>query len=317
MSAAGSTELVKSNGAPPAVGAQPTGQIMPVYFQGFEGTAVAPFPDEARAVLAERVDPRDVEIRPDGIVYMSGVWYRRQLTRAFGAGAWSIVPRGPARTMGDLIVYHGALIILGRFVAEAVGECATRFGMTYASALEGARTDCLTRCCKDLGLATELWDKTWREAWVRDCAFQDGVDSKGKPKWKKRDGSEHQQAPLFKAAGGEAAKAEHPKADTATETDRAPSAASPAKDTAAIAPVGDNGEAATDEQKTAIAALLKTHGWKKQATVVWLKATFDQASLGALTREQADTAHALLCAYGKPVYDSILKSFAAAGKVRS
>lgn len=200
------TELVQSNGSAPAASlAKPLSQE-PQLFAGFEGAAMAPFDDKAREVLGAPVDPRDVEIRPDGIVYMSGVWYRRQLIRAFGAGSWALLPRSQPRAMGDIIIYHGALVVLGRFVAEAFGECATRGGMTYASALEGARTDCLSRCCKDLGMATELWDKTWIAAWKRDCAHGGGKD------WKKNDGSEHVQAPLFTPPGPQAAAKEEAKA---------------------------------------------------------------------------------------------------------
>ena len=96
---------------------------LPQFFRGFEGAAIEPFPDAARKVLAEPPDPRDVEIKPDGIVFLPGVAYRRILTRAFGAGGWSILPRSPARVMDNIVVYHGALVCLGRFVAEAVGEC--------------------------------------------------------------------------------------------------------------------------------------------------------------------------------------------------
>jgi len=137
----------------------------PQFARGFEGMATEPFPEAARRVLAESVNPRDVEIKPDGIVFLPGVAYRRILTRAFGAGGWALAPRSPSRVMGNIVVYHGALFCLGRFVAEAVGECFYREGnsnMSYASCVEGAKTDALSRCCKDLGVATEMWDANWR-----------------------------------------------------------------------------------------------------------------------------------------------------------
>src|SRR5262245_65607405 len=167
--AAAETTALAPAEAPPAASGGPQ------YARGFEGMAVQPFPEEARRVLAEAVDPRDVEIKPDGIVFLPGVAYRRILTRAFGAGGWAIAPRSPARYMKDnnIVVYHGALFVLGRFVAEAVGECFYRDNnpnMSYASCVEGAKTDALSRCCKDLGMATELWDATWREAWKKQHA---------------------------------------------------------------------------------------------------------------------------------------------------
>src|SRR5678816_3824301 len=135
-----------------------------------DGMAMEPFPEAARRILAEPVNPHDVEIKPDGIVFLPGVAYRRILTRAFGAGGWAIAPRSPARYMKDnnIVAYHGALYCLGRFVAEAVGECFYRDNnpnMSYASCVEGAKTDALGRCCKDLGIGTEMWDANWREQW--------------------------------------------------------------------------------------------------------------------------------------------------------
>jgi len=140
--------------------------FVPQYAAGFDGASMSPFPEKAIAVLGESVNEEEVELRDDGIVFMPGVWYRRQLFRAFGPGAWALLPRGPERTDGQTVLYKGGLYVLGRFVSEAVGECEKRWGMSYASALEGARTDCLSRCCKDLGMAAELWDKAWRDSWL-------------------------------------------------------------------------------------------------------------------------------------------------------
>src|SRR6185503_9562212 len=81
----------------PAATAAPT----PQYVQGFEGIAQQPFPSEAATVLADKVNPDEVEIKPDGIVFLPGVAYRRILTRAFGAGAWALAPRSPVRSKPD------------------------------------------------------------------------------------------------------------------------------------------------------------------------------------------------------------------------
>ena len=157
MTVATSTELVPANGAAPP---------QPQFMTTFEGAGVAPFPEQVRAVLAKPVDPDVVEIKPDGIPYVPGVEWRRALTRAFGVGGWAIVPRTPSRIMGNIVTYHGALVCLGRFVAEAVGEAQYRPNnpnSSYATALEGAKTDAVGRCCKDLTLYSELWNPPWLE----------------------------------------------------------------------------------------------------------------------------------------------------------
>jgi ribonuclease HI len=275
MSTAETTDLVpRVDEAPPR----------PQYMVGFEGMASEPFPKAAREVLAEPPPPEAVEIKPNGIVFVPGVYYRRQLTRAFGAGGWALAPRSPARVMGNIITYHGALFCLGRFVAEAVGECAYRANndqMSYASALEGAKTDALSRCCKDLGLATQLWDKAWRDQWMADYA-EKGSDGK----WRARDGRPVQDIDLMSGAGGVA-----PKGPAPSVTASAP-VATPAPATVVAPP--DAGEAATDVQKAAIRAAVKALKWKGSYAKIWLRDATGVDSVEALSIVQADTALAAL-----------------------
>lgn len=62
-----------------------------------------------------------------------------------------------------------------RFVAQAQGENNFFSDEQLPSAVEGCKSNALMRCCKDLGIASELWDpayvrwymKTWAvEQWV-------------------------------------------------------------------------------------------------------------------------------------------------------
>lgn len=233
----------------------PDGEVVPApkYMTGFDGMATEALPEAARKVLAEPVPPEAVEIKPDGIVFMPGVYYRRQLTRAFGAGGWALAPRGPARVMGDVVVYPGALYCLGRFVSEAVGECTYRqnSNMSYASCVEGAKTDALSRCCKDLGMATELWDAAWRDRWKAEYAEQYNGQKYDKRKggyvdatlWRLRSGRPVQDIDLMAGAGGVAPKASAP----------------PATPSASAA--SDTGEPASDIDKAEIRASVKRLGW--------------------------------------------------------
>ena len=165
------------------------------YQRGYGGIAVAPFPKEAIEVLRRPFDPDLVEIKPDGICYMPGVFYRSVLNEAFGPGAWAIAPRGPARRVpkggGELVIFHGVLIILGRFVSEKIGGCMyfpSNRGMTYADAYEGAITECLSRCCKEIVPSVEvLWRKGWREEWTAKYAEQYFDQREGKNQWRRKD----------------------------------------------------------------------------------------------------------------------------------
>ena len=60
----------------------------------------------------------------------------------------------------QLITREYALYCLGRFVAQAMGEHTfhSKSNLNYGKACESAKSNALTRCCKDLGVASELWD---------------------------------------------------------------------------------------------------------------------------------------------------------------
>lgn len=167
----------------------------------FVGIASAPFDEKTALILTGPVDENLVRIRPDGLIYLPGVQYRRILNRAFGVGAWAMRPLDTRVIGGDkIVVYTGALYVNSRFVAQAAGEHhyqASNGNASYATSLESAKTDCLTRCCKDLGIATELWDTDWIEEWKTRHAvgvwcenIGKGNKEEGKVKklWRKIDG---------------------------------------------------------------------------------------------------------------------------------
>ena len=163
----------------------------------YVGIAAAPFSPEAADVLLGAVAEDDVEIRPDGLIYLPEIKYRRILNRAFGPGAWSLLPMEITVSPQDnMLYYKGALFVLGRFVSEAIGEqqyFPDNDRMSYATAAESAKSNCLMRCCKDLGIASELWDPTFVRNWVTRNATEAwcvnvGTRDRGKKKkmWRKK-----------------------------------------------------------------------------------------------------------------------------------
>lgn len=164
--------------------------------------ASQPFPEKSQEVLREPVSPLDVEIRPDGIVYLPHIKYRERLNRAFGAGAWGLVPmREPvihddADRYGNqkkVMVQTYALFILGRFVSSGTGQHRYEVGsnMLGGDIIESVKSDALGRCCKDIGIASELWDETFRQQWKKDqatCVWVSPKYSKGqKLQWRRKD----------------------------------------------------------------------------------------------------------------------------------
>lgn len=57
-----------------------------------------------------------------------------------------------------------------RLVSVARGEQAYFSPETIPTAAEGCKSNALMRCCKDLGVASELWDPRWIGKFLKDCA---------------------------------------------------------------------------------------------------------------------------------------------------
>lgn len=171
----------------PAVSQIPEGSIEATpYF----GVASQPVSQTAGKILMGPIDPNDVEIRPDGILYLPEIKYRRILNLAFGPGGWALIPRSGIDMHNQTMSREFALVVGGRFISEARGECdyhESNDQMSYASVVEGVKSSALVRCCKDLGIASELWDPSFIEAWIEKFAVQVWRHEVKKPNWRRKD----------------------------------------------------------------------------------------------------------------------------------
>lgn len=132
----------------------------------FPEASVQPFPDQIAAILGEGVREEEVEIKPDGSVYLPEVKYRKILTRAFGVGGWAMIPRSPHTLSGNVLSREYALVCAGRYVSQARGHAQINgTHQSPANLTESVRSNALMRCCKDLGVASELWDGTFASQW--------------------------------------------------------------------------------------------------------------------------------------------------------
>lgn len=155
----------------------------------FHGIGTAPFAREIADILLAPIENDDIEIKPDGLIYLPEIKYRRILNRAFGPGGWGLVPRTETAVSLKQITREYGLICHGRYVSVARGE-QDYFGgeEKIATALEGCKSNALMRCCKDLGIASELWDPNFIRKWkakYADEVFGEHVVTKKKKKlWK-------------------------------------------------------------------------------------------------------------------------------------
>lgn len=155
----------------------------------FHGIGTAPFPKDVADVLLAPIANEDIEIKPDGLLYLPEIKYRRILNRAFGPGGWGLVPRTESLVTTKLITREYALICHGRLVSVARGE-QDYFGgdEKIPTALEGCKSNALMRCCKDLGIASELWDpsfiRKWKSKYADEIFAEHVVTKKKKKLWK-------------------------------------------------------------------------------------------------------------------------------------
>ena len=153
-----------------------------------------------RNILFAPVKDEDVEIRPDGLVYLPWPQYVERLRDAFGVG-WAIIPKDMPKLQQNHMYWPFYLMIQGKLAGFAIGEQEYQPNnpqMSYSDASEGAKSNALMRLCKGIGISLELWKPSFIRAWkVRyaesfPAVWPDGnpkLDKNGKQKveWKRKD----------------------------------------------------------------------------------------------------------------------------------
>ncbi|KXJ97297.1 mitochondrial genome maintenance MGM101-domain-containing protein [Microdochium bolleyi] len=199
LSGADSTTSDQLGGAPPGQ----NGDTID-WSSSYHGLGTNAFPAEVSQVLMAPIDPEDVEVKPDGIIYLPEIKYRRILNNAFGPGAWGLAPRGQLMVQERLVTREYALVVHGRFVAQARGEQQYFSDDGVSTAAEGCKSNALMRCCKDLGIASELWDPRFIRGFMKSHAQQVWVEhattKKKRQIWLRKD--DEVRYPFKKSAGG-------------------------------------------------------------------------------------------------------------------
>ncbi len=82
--------------------------------RSFHGLSDKAFSKEAADILLAPIESDDIEVKPDGILYLPEIKYRRILNRAFGPGAWGLAPRGETIVTAKAVTREYALVAMGR-----------------------------------------------------------------------------------------------------------------------------------------------------------------------------------------------------------
>lgn len=152
---------------------------------------------EESTAMMKQFDDEEIEIRPDGHIYLPQSYYRNRLNETVGIGQWGLVTKGttqmvtPGKAPGApdkiKLLFNGILVIRKCFVAEAVGEAElhdNNDNQSLATVWESAKSDCITRCCKDLSIAKQIYQPTYVREWQNKYAIQVWADQK--KRWRKK-----------------------------------------------------------------------------------------------------------------------------------
>ncbi|KAJ6475782.1 mitochondrial genome maintenance MGM101-domain-containing protein [Mycena vitilis] len=190
------TDLKVGTEAPPPAPSEPdlllaTDPGATDWSKSYSGLSQQAFSKEIAEVLLAPLDPIDIEIKPDGLIYLPEIKYRRVLNKAFGPGAWGLAPRSETNVGPRIVSREYALVCHGRLVAIARGEQEYFDPSGIPTATEACKSNALMRCSKDLGIASELWDPRFiREFKSKYCLeiFAEHIPTKKKKKmWRRKD----------------------------------------------------------------------------------------------------------------------------------
>lgn len=161
------------------------------WYTSWYGLGSRPFDKKIQDILVQVIEPKDIEIKPDGLIYLPEIKYRRILNRAFGAGGWGLVPRSETIVTPNLVTREYGLICHGQLVSVARGEQDYFNETAIPTATEGCKSNALMRCCKDLGIGSELWDpvfiKSFKEQYCVEKFVEHITTKKKKKIWLRKD----------------------------------------------------------------------------------------------------------------------------------
>ena len=85
----------EAEGSPPPADA--AGTPIVDWANSFHGISSKPVTEEQFRVLMAPLAVKDIEVKPDGVIYLPEIKYRRRLNETFGPMGWGMIPQGRGR----------------------------------------------------------------------------------------------------------------------------------------------------------------------------------------------------------------------------
>lgn len=228
------------------------------------GIAQIRFTEKQQEILTKPCDLAELDVLPTGEVYLSQVGYRRRLNEAFGVGGWAMRPMTPVTVSGSTLMREWALYAEARFISSAWGEAEYQernSRHSYATAAEALKSNAIMRCCKDLGIASECWDRRFTQQFKKDHCVkvwrEKAKHGQGEYQWRRKDAD-----PFYdegKGRKGQQCAPENVDTETGEEREPTPDTSSPKL------------EYITGKQQKELITAARESGWTGEALAGWLK----------------------------------------------
>lgn len=151
----------------------------------FPGASLLEVTPEQAAALEAPFPDDEIEILPTGEPYVPNGRYRARLNQVFGHGRWALLPDGPYVMDGTSVVQLWVLVVKGHVASIAPGSGAAGHDPDLAQQLESAKSNALTRVCKDFGIGLFLAQKRWAETFRDRHCMQLDAKAKQRDDWRR------------------------------------------------------------------------------------------------------------------------------------
>lgn len=153
------------------------------------------FGEKECKILYEAIDPGELDIRLDGIVYLPWIFAARRLRNAF-PGSWALLPEGKPQISPDNKVMWGFHFIIKKVLIDYVISEHPYFPnnkkQSYVDAVKSVKSKAFIQACKGIGMFPELWDRKYCAQWKDKYTYsKKETSSKGHEviNWYTKDGS--------------------------------------------------------------------------------------------------------------------------------